>query len=453
MAVNVHGLPRFTEDLDIFVAPERENVEALKRALRSVFPDPSIDEISADDLLGDYPAVQYVPPEGAFYVDILTRLGEAFRFEDLETQRLPFEGLLVTVVTPRQLYLMKKDTDFRPRCFPEAQADGTEPKHAAGKAVLADPTVESMAGFIGGGRGINNAQTFVRLKPLAARGVSAQVVAERIRNGMPLVPGGRLWLNWSRTSASAGAWARSPRTTTPCWPTTPRSSRPGPSVYTAALEQLPELTGFEAELVTSQQIMLDVDRSLARQLGIGMADVTQALNNAFGQRQVSTIYNHSNQYRVVMEVAPEHAQGPEALDRLHVIANGQRIPLSAFSRYGHSAATDRVSSGSGQPAARDPLHAADRLHRAWRAVRELSAPAHDPVDAPLGGRRGLPGARAARHGVLAGRHAGPVPAGRRGDEERDPDDRRAAEDAVGLAAQDRRRATSGSQRAARRAGP
>jgi hypothetical protein len=121
VAVNVHGLPRFTEDLDIFVAPERENVEALKRALRSVFADPSIDEISADDLLGDYPAVQYVPPEGAFYVDILTRLGEAFRFEDLETQRLPFEELLVTVVTPRQLYLMKKDT-VRPKDRMDAEA-------------------------------------------------------------------------------------------------------------------------------------------------------------------------------------------------------------------------------------------------------------------------------------------------------------------------------------------
>ena len=62
-----------------------------------------------------------VPPEGAFYVDILTRLGEAFRFEDLETQRLPFEGLLVTVVTPRQLYLMKKDT-VRPKDRVDAEA-------------------------------------------------------------------------------------------------------------------------------------------------------------------------------------------------------------------------------------------------------------------------------------------------------------------------------------------
>jgi len=104
IAVNIHGLARFTEDLDIFVAPARDNVERLKIALKSVFDDPSIDGISADDLQGEYPAVQYVPPEGAFHIDILTRLGEAFRWEDLETERVPFEGLLVNVVTPRMLY-------------------------------------------------------------------------------------------------------------------------------------------------------------------------------------------------------------------------------------------------------------------------------------------------------------------------------------------------------------
>jgi multidrug efflux pump len=71
--------------------------------------------------------------------------------------------------------------------------------------------------------------------------------------------------------------------------------------------------------------------------------VTQTLNNAFGQRQVSTIYNALNQYRVVMEVAPHQAQGPEALDRLHVIsADGERVPLSAFSRYEHTTAPDRI---------------------------------------------------------------------------------------------------------------
>lgn len=121
VAVNIHGLPRFTEDLDIFVAPERANIESLKRALRSVFADPHIEEISPDDLLGEYPAIQYVPPEGAFYIDILTRLGEAFRYEDLETLRMPFEGLVVTVVSPATLYRMKKDT-VRPKDRMDAEA-------------------------------------------------------------------------------------------------------------------------------------------------------------------------------------------------------------------------------------------------------------------------------------------------------------------------------------------
>lgn len=62
------------------------------------------------NLLGDYPAVQYVPPQGTFHLDILTRLGEAFGFAHLETQRVPFDDLTVTVVTPRTLYRMKKGT-------------------------------------------------------------------------------------------------------------------------------------------------------------------------------------------------------------------------------------------------------------------------------------------------------------------------------------------------------
>jgi hypothetical protein len=73
-ALNLHGLARFTEDLGLFVEPDPDNIERLKQALRAVFDDPHIDEISADDLLGDYPAVQYVPPDGAFHVDILTSL-------------------------------------------------------------------------------------------------------------------------------------------------------------------------------------------------------------------------------------------------------------------------------------------------------------------------------------------------------------------------------------------
>jgi len=110
VALNLLGLARATEDLDIFIEPTVANIERLKVALRGVFDDPNIDQILAGDLLGAYPAVQYAPPDGTFHIDILTRLGEAYRFADLEAARIAFEGLVVPVVTPRMLYEMKKDT-------------------------------------------------------------------------------------------------------------------------------------------------------------------------------------------------------------------------------------------------------------------------------------------------------------------------------------------------------
>jgi hypothetical protein len=110
VALNLHGLARFTEDLDLFIEPEADNIGRLRTALRDVIDDPEIDNITAQDLLGDYPAVQYIPPDGAFHIDIVTRLGEAFSFADLETVRVAFGDVTVSVVTPRTLYKMKKNT-------------------------------------------------------------------------------------------------------------------------------------------------------------------------------------------------------------------------------------------------------------------------------------------------------------------------------------------------------
>jgi hypothetical protein len=109
-ALNFHGLARFTEDLDLFVAPDADNVERLRRALHSVFDDPHIDEITAEDLAGVYPAMQYVPPDGSFHINIVARLGTALAFDDIEAMRLPFEDLAVSVATPEALYRMKRDT-------------------------------------------------------------------------------------------------------------------------------------------------------------------------------------------------------------------------------------------------------------------------------------------------------------------------------------------------------
>jgi len=120
VALNLHGLARATEDLDVFIAPERENVERLRRALHSVFEDPEIDEINAEELMGEYPAVQYNPPAGGFHIDILTRLGEVYSFDGLTSQRFDFDGLEVSVVTPQMLYEMKKGT-VRPQDWGDAE--------------------------------------------------------------------------------------------------------------------------------------------------------------------------------------------------------------------------------------------------------------------------------------------------------------------------------------------
>jgi hypothetical protein len=109
-AMGFHGVVRATEDVDLMIRPTADNVERLRTALRAVYDDPHIDEISAADLLGDYPAVRYYPPTGDLYFDVLTRLGEAVSFEGVETERKWIDDLAVPVATPAALYRMKKAT-------------------------------------------------------------------------------------------------------------------------------------------------------------------------------------------------------------------------------------------------------------------------------------------------------------------------------------------------------
>jgi hypothetical protein len=111
MAMAAQGIVRATRDADFFVAPDEQNVERLRRALKSLFDDdPNVDEITAADLGGDYPAVEYTPPHGRYSMDILSRLGEAFRYDELEAEDVIVEGVRARVATPRMLYRMKKDT-------------------------------------------------------------------------------------------------------------------------------------------------------------------------------------------------------------------------------------------------------------------------------------------------------------------------------------------------------
>jgi hypothetical protein len=114
MAMAVHGVIRATRDMDFFVDPDPANVARLRAALDELFHDPAIAEITAEDLGGDFPAVQYTPPVGDFWLDILARLGERYGFADIESQTVDLGATVVRVATPRMLYLMKRDT-IRPQ--------------------------------------------------------------------------------------------------------------------------------------------------------------------------------------------------------------------------------------------------------------------------------------------------------------------------------------------------
>lgn len=114
MAMAAQGLIRATRDLDFFVSPAPENVARLKRALKSLYDDdPNVDQISAEELAGEYPALEYVPPHGRYSMDVLTRLGDAFRFETLESEEIVLDGIRVRVATPAMLYRRR-----RTRCGP-----------------------------------------------------------------------------------------------------------------------------------------------------------------------------------------------------------------------------------------------------------------------------------------------------------------------------------------------
>jgi hypothetical protein len=121
MAMAAQGLVRATRDIDFFVAPDDENVERIKQALRSVFDDESIDDISAADLAGEYPVIQYGPPDADYVIDLLSRLGETFAFSDIESEEFDLEGVRITVATPLMLYRMKRAT-VRPQDRVDAEA-------------------------------------------------------------------------------------------------------------------------------------------------------------------------------------------------------------------------------------------------------------------------------------------------------------------------------------------
>jgi len=261
-------------------------------------------------------------------------------------------------------------------------------------ALLQDPAIDSVAGFIGGDGGINNAFLVVRLKPIGERTASSREVIDRLRVNLPKIPGARLMLMPDQDLQFGGRQGRSSDNEYVLLASELDLLKQWMPRVRDRLAALPGLTDIDAnEGEGAQQINLMVDRDAAQRLGVDMAMITSVLNNAFSQRQISTIYEPLNQYSVVMEIDPQYAQYPEALDQIQVIAaDGTRVPLSGFSRWERSLEEDRVTH-QGQFAAESigyslaPGVTQDQANAAIRqAVAELNLPVE--VQGMLGGTGG-----------------------------------------------------------------
>src|SRR5229473_2078738 len=196
--------------------------------------------------------------------------------------------------------------------------------------VMSDPAVKATAANTGGGAE-NTGRMQIELKPIAERKVSVDQVIARLRRRLAVVPGATLFLRayqditvGGRISSSQYQYTLSSENLSDLQQWAPRVE--------AKMRQLPQLRDIASDQQTrGLQATLVIDRDTASRLGISPQIIDNTLYDAFGQRQVSTIYTQLNQYHVVLEADPQFQQAPDSLKNIYVhSSNGTQVPLSAF---------------------------------------------------------------------------------------------------------------------------
>jgi multidrug efflux pump len=200
--------------------------------------------------------------------------------------------------------------------------------------IMDDPAVENVVGFTGGSRR-NSGFMFISLKPLKERRESADQVIARLRPKLAKEPGASLFLSPVQDIRVGGRQSNSTFQYTLQADDLAELRAWEPRIR-AAMSNLPQITDVNTDTEDKGlQTSIDIDRDAAARLGVTTRMIDTTLNNLFGQRQVSTIYEKLNQYHVVMEAAPEFWQSPETLSNVYVsTSTGAQVPLSAFATYG-----------------------------------------------------------------------------------------------------------------------
>jgi multidrug efflux pump len=202
--------------------------------------------------------------------------------------------------------------------------------------VRADPAVESIVGF-SGGSSTNTGRMFITLKPLGQRKESADQVIARLRGKLRVVPGATLFMQAAQDLQIGGRQGNAQFQYTLQGENLEDLNTWAPRVM-QKLRTIPQLRDVNTDQQThGLQATVVVDRDTASRLGVTAAAVDSALYDAFGQRQVSTMYRALNQYHVVMEVDPKFSENPDALNFVYARAtNGSNIPLSSFAHFGQA---------------------------------------------------------------------------------------------------------------------
>jgi multidrug efflux pump len=190
--------------------------------------------------------------------------------------------------------------------------------------IKSDPAVATVGGFAGGGAA-NTGNVFVTLKPPRERGISTQEVIDRMRPRLEKVAGARLFLQVGGGIRAGGRQGNGTYQYTILGDTLDDLNEWVPKI-TTALQDVPELEDVNSDQQDKGlQVDLKIDRPTAARLGLNVAQINNALYDAFGQRQVSTIYKDKNQYHVVMEVAPAFWQSPETLNDVFISTTGGSV--------------------------------------------------------------------------------------------------------------------------------
>jgi hydrophobe/amphiphile efflux-1 (HAE1) family protein len=209
-------------------------------------------------------------------------------------------------------------------------------QEALNAVIAQEPEVNHFVSFIGGGSAANTGQMNIELKPLGVRKKTADQVIADLRPKLARVEGINLYLQSVQDVRLGGRSSRTQYQYTLVDADLAELSQWAPRVL-AKLQTLPQLRDVATDQQTNGlQLNVDIDRDTAARMGISPQLVDDTLYDAFGQRQVATMYTQLNQYRVVMEVKPEFAAHPDALSKLYVRGTGGPVPLSSFARFSPS---------------------------------------------------------------------------------------------------------------------